>query len=247
MEEKIAYIYIMTNPTFSGHNWVKIGYAKDPEKRRRQLSTTNIPYPYEIYATYEIPESEHLGDKVLHKIITNLNPNLRLTQNREFFEMTPEQAYELLRAIAIIHNREDKLVAPKGAPIERKQKNLPKKEEKKAPDVDAGLDELIIKIDGEEAVMTMNIDSCIVKAGSPVRLKIDDRNPCKKMQEEDLSTGLLIEGDNGVAHLKEDKVFKASSTASKYVCGYSCNGNITWKTRGGILLKDYLAAKNESN
>ena len=247
MEEKIAYIYIMTNPTFSGHNWVKIGYAKDPEKRRRQLSTTNIPYPYEIYATYEIPESEHLGDKVLHKIITNLNPNLRLTQNREFFEMTPEQAYELLRAIALIHNREDKLVVAKGAPIERKQKNLPKKEEKKAPDVDAGLDELIIKIDGEEAVMTMNIDSCIVKAGSPVRLKIDDRNPCKKMQEEDLATGLLIEGDNGVAHLKEDKVFKASSTASIYVCGYSCNGNITWKTRGGILLKDYLAAKNESN
>lgn len=247
MDEKIAYIYIMTNPTFSGHNWVKIGYAKDPEKRRKQLSTTNIPYPYEIYATYEIPESEHLGDKVLHKIITNLNPNLRLTQNREFFEMTPEQAYELLRAIALIHNREDKLVSAKGAPIERKQKETPKKVTKKAPDMDAGLDELIIRVNGEEAVMTMNIDSCILKAGSPVRINHDQKNPCKKIQEQDLASGLLIEGANGIAHLKEDKVFNASSTASKYVCGYSCSGNVTWKTRGGILLKDYLAAKNESN
>ena len=237
----------MTNKTFSGHNWVKIGYAKDPEKRRKQLSTTNIPYPYVIYATYEIPESEHLGDKVLHKLITNLNPNLRLTENREFFEMSPEQAYELLRALAIIHNREDKLVAYGGTPISKSQKDTPKKEEKqsKKEDLDAGFDEFIIHIDGEEAIMKINIDSYVLKAGSPVRINHEDKNPQKKAQEDDLASGLLIEGTNGVAHLAKDKIFGASSTASKYVYGYSCSGNVTWRTREGLLLKDYLAMKGE--
>lgn len=43
----------MTNPCLN--NMVKIGYAKDVEKRRKQLSTTALPYEYEVYATYETP------------------------------------------------------------------------------------------------------------------------------------------------------------------------------------------------
>ena len=46
-----GYIYIMTNPALK--NMVKIGFATDVENRRRQLSTTALPYEYEIYATYE--------------------------------------------------------------------------------------------------------------------------------------------------------------------------------------------------
>lgn len=58
-------IYIMTNPCLA--NMVKIGYAADVEERRRQLSTTALPYPYEIFATYETPGK--LEDKRLHKLI----------------------------------------------------------------------------------------------------------------------------------------------------------------------------------
>ena len=36
-----AYIYIMTNKSFEGHDWVKIGYATDVEKRRKQLYSFN--------------------------------------------------------------------------------------------------------------------------------------------------------------------------------------------------------------
>lgn len=46
-----GYIYIMTNPCLKG--MVKIGYAKNVESRRKQLSTTALPTDYEIYATYE--------------------------------------------------------------------------------------------------------------------------------------------------------------------------------------------------
>ena len=76
-----GYIYIMTNPCLNG--MVKIGYANDVEARRRQLSTTALPYEYEIYATYET--SGKLEDKKLHKLIDDLNPDLRVSKNREFF------------------------------------------------------------------------------------------------------------------------------------------------------------------
>lgn len=103
------YIYIMTNKSFEGHNWVKIGLASNIEKRRRSLSTSGLPYEYEVYAFYEIPENNKLADKQIHSLISKLNPNLRLASNREFFEMTPEDAYQILKAMAVIHNREDKL------------------------------------------------------------------------------------------------------------------------------------------
>ena len=101
-----GYIYIMTNPCLQ--NMVKIGYAADVEERRKQLSTTALPYDYEIYATYET--TGKLEDRKLHRLIDNLNPDLRVSKNREFFLMTPEEAYELLEAIAIISGSQSRLV-----------------------------------------------------------------------------------------------------------------------------------------
>ena len=105
-----GYIYIMTNPCL--HDMVKIGYASDVEARRKQLSTTALPFEYGIYATYET--SGQLEDKKLHELIDTLNPKLRLAKNREFFAMSAEKAYRLLEAIAIISGGADKLkrVAP---------------------------------------------------------------------------------------------------------------------------------------
>ena len=100
-----GYIYIMTNPALNG--MVKIGYATDVEARRQQLSTTALPYEYEIYATYET--SGNLEDKKLHRLIDNLNPDLRVSKNREFFVLEPEDAYELLESIATISGTKNKL------------------------------------------------------------------------------------------------------------------------------------------
>lgn len=116
-------IYIMTNPCLA--NMVKIGYAADVEERRRQLSTTALPYPYEIFATYETPGK--LEDKRLHKLIDRLNPDLRVSKNREFFVMSAEDAYELLEAIAIISGSQDKLKRrkPKSTPTEEQKLRRP--------------------------------------------------------------------------------------------------------------------------
>lgn len=100
-----GYIYIMTNPCLQ--DMVKIGYATDVEARRQQLSTTALPYEYKIYAMYET--SGNIEDKKLHKLIDKLNPDLRVSKNREFFIMSAEDAYELLESIAIISDSQDKL------------------------------------------------------------------------------------------------------------------------------------------
>lgn len=100
-----GFIYIMTNPALKG--MVKIGFATDVEARRKQLSTSALPYEYEVYATYETEGK--LEDKKLHKLIDKLNPELRVSKNREFFVMSAEDAFELLEAIATISGSQKRL------------------------------------------------------------------------------------------------------------------------------------------
>ncbi len=73
-----------------------------------------IPFAFRVYATYEV--NSRLSDLKIHSIIDKLNPNLRSIENfngkqrvREFYAMSPEDAYSILEAIAEIHGRGDKL------------------------------------------------------------------------------------------------------------------------------------------
>ena len=104
--EDCGFIYIMTNPAFP--KFVKIGYATDPEKRRKDLShASGVPLDFEIYATYAVPIK--IADKKVHSLIMTLNPSLRLNKNKEFFVMESESAFKLLEAVAAIHGRLNKL------------------------------------------------------------------------------------------------------------------------------------------
>lgn len=108
-----AVIYILTNPSFP--EYVKIGYADDIDKRLLQLNRSEcIPFAFRVYATYEV--NSRLSDLKIHSIIDKLNPNLRSIENfngkqriREFYAMSPEDAYSILEAIAEIHGCADKL------------------------------------------------------------------------------------------------------------------------------------------
>lgn len=113
MAENDGVIYILTNPSFP--DYVKIGYADNIEKRLQQLNRSEcIPFAFRVYATYEV--SSRLSDLKIHSIIDKLNPNLRSIENfngkkrvREFYAMSPEDAYSILEAIAEIHGCTDKL------------------------------------------------------------------------------------------------------------------------------------------
>lgn len=107
-------IYILTNPSFP--EYVKIGYADDIERRLKELNRSEcIPFAFRVYATYEVPA--RLKDLKLHNLIDNLNPNLRSIETfngqkrvREFYAITPEDAYKILEAIAEINGSPDKLI-----------------------------------------------------------------------------------------------------------------------------------------
>ena len=116
-EGKKGYTYIMTNSALI--DMVKMGYATNVEERRKQLSTTALPYEYEVYATYET--KGNLEDKKLHQLIDDLNPDLRVSQNREFYVMTAEQAYQLLEAISIISGSTNKLKRTKQVKVTMKR------------------------------------------------------------------------------------------------------------------------------
>jgi len=112
-DSNVGYIYILKNPSFP--NYIKIGYADNVEVRVKELNRTSAtPFAFRIYAKYKV--NKRLDDKAVHKIIDKLNPNLRARDNidgkdrvREFFEMSAEDAYELLYCIAKINGLEDNL------------------------------------------------------------------------------------------------------------------------------------------
>lgn len=114
MENSQGVIYILTNPSFP--DYVKIGYADDVNKRLKELNRSEcIPFAFRLYAYYEVPR--RLTDMNLHQMIDKLNPNLRSieefdgkTRKREFYNMTPADAYSILETIAQINGLEDHLV-----------------------------------------------------------------------------------------------------------------------------------------
>lgn len=96
MGEK-GYVYVLTNPSFND-DWVKIGKSKRlPEVRGRELYNTAVPLPYEIYATLQT-EKYNEAERMIHRSIDRIS-DLRINKSREFFNIAPEAAYEILADI----------------------------------------------------------------------------------------------------------------------------------------------------
>lgn len=121
-------IYILTNPSFP--QYVKIGYATDVKQRLDELNrSTAVPVAFRIYATYEVDSA--LSDKKLHSILDKLNPELRSMEEldgkrriREFYAMTPEDAFSILEAIAEINGYRHRLKKWKATATEQREEAL---------------------------------------------------------------------------------------------------------------------------
>lgn len=127
----MGYIYILTNPSFP--EYVKIGYANDVQQRLNELNrSTAVPFAFRVYATYEVDSA--LSDKKIHSILDKLNPELRSTEEingkkrvREFYAMTPEDAYAILEAIAEINGYTHRLKKLKATAAEKKDEETAQK------------------------------------------------------------------------------------------------------------------------
>lgn len=99
-EKAPGYVYILTNPSFR-EDWVKIGKSSRPvDVRSKELDNTAVPLPFEIYATLRTVKYD-IVEKKIHKAIDRLT-DLRIRQNREFFNIKPELALEIFKDEALI-------------------------------------------------------------------------------------------------------------------------------------------------
>ena len=95
---KTGYVYILTNPSFK-EDWVKIGKSTRPVNvRSKELDNTAVPLPFEMYAAIKTAKYNEV-EKLVHKTIDRLT-DLRIRQNREFFNVPPQVAFDIFKDIA---------------------------------------------------------------------------------------------------------------------------------------------------
>lgn len=93
-----GYVYISTNSCFL-KDWVKTGKSSRPvDVRSKELDNTAVPLPFEIFATMKTVKYNEV-EKLVHKTIDRLT-DLRIRQNREFFNVAPQLALDIFRDIA---------------------------------------------------------------------------------------------------------------------------------------------------
>lgn len=155
MGEK-GYVYVLTNPSFRD-DWVKIGKSKRlPEVRGRELYNTAVPLPYEIYATLQT-EKYNEAERMIHRSIDRIS-DLRINKGREFFNIAPEAAYEILSDIKDLLGDES-ILELKGDNVEvskMQQKGAKRKVSQRFDFYSRGLkDGDVIKFIGDESITTI--------------------------------------------------------------------------------------------
>ena len=97
---KTGYVYILTNPSFAA-NFIKIGMtSKSVEERVMSLDNTSVPMPFEIYAPVQTSKYCEL-EAVVHKVLNTQN-DCRIRSNREFFNIAPDKALNIIKDIALL-------------------------------------------------------------------------------------------------------------------------------------------------
>lgn len=95
-----GYVYILTNPSFR-EDWVKIGKSSRPvDVRSKELDNTAVPLPFEIFATMKTVKYNE-AEKLVHRYIERFT-DLRIRNNREFFNVQPEEALEIFKEVAML-------------------------------------------------------------------------------------------------------------------------------------------------
>jgi hypothetical protein len=80
---------------------IKIGITDNLERRIKELDNTSVALPFECYYAVEVKDAS----KIEKKIHEGLDDK-RIRQNREFFNISPEKAYEILLDIELLLGEE---------------------------------------------------------------------------------------------------------------------------------------------
>lgn len=126
-----GYVYILTNPSFR-EDWVKIGKSARPvDIRSKELDNTAVPLPFEIFATMKTVKYNEV-EKLVHKTIDRLT-DLRIRQNREFFNVAPQMALDIFNDIAMTIDDAEVIEYEDNKPIKKEDKADSSKKPKGKP------------------------------------------------------------------------------------------------------------------
>jgi hypothetical protein len=106
-----GWIYILTNTAMP--NFVKIGKTKrSPEERAAEISIgTGVVGTYMVFNKFPVCDIDHAETLVFH-----LLKEKRVQENREFFDLKPEKAQQLVEgcvnSINALHDTEAKIQTP---------------------------------------------------------------------------------------------------------------------------------------
>jgi hypothetical protein len=82
----VGYVYVLVNPALKGQ--VKIGKTSNsPEQRAADLSGTGLPHQFVVVYSERVSDCEKV-ERLLHEKLAEF----RVSPNREFFRIRPEQA-----------------------------------------------------------------------------------------------------------------------------------------------------------
>ena len=159
-----GYVYILTNPSFK-EDWVKIGKSSRPvDIRSKELDNTAVPLPFEIFATMKTCKYNEV-EKLVHKTIDRLT-DLRIRQNREFFNVAPQIALDIFRDIAMTIDdaevflyKDNKPIVNDEAPVVQPSKREVKRPRFKFSMVNIKIGELIIFVPTGLVVKVASDDS----------------------------------------------------------------------------------------
>lgn len=229
---KESLTYIITNPDFA-ENCVKIGYTTDL-KGRLATFNTGAPKDYEVFATYDVPEiSNHKPDKMLHALLTKLDPTLKVNPSKEFFYLYPEEAYDILKYIAIMHDRESSLHllgTYKKRAVTTKTGNASSAASASKGNLYTASEAKLLS-DGKGTYILLKGSVLNKWNGNPINEEF------KKQQDDLLNNGgaVIVKGKTIT---QVDLSFKSPSGAAKLVFCCSRNGWTAWKNKDGKTIDE---------
>ena len=171
MENETGYVYILTNPSFREY-WAKIRKTSRPvDVRSKELDNTAVPLPFEIYATLKTTKYAKV-ERQIHKQIDRLT-DLRIRQNREFFNIAPSVALDIMRDIADLLDDAELYVYVDGKPVVSKSKDEDKKIEAESKEKQRKTQKPPFKFH----MIGLNVGDTIVfdPLRMPVRIASDDK------------------------------------------------------------------------
>ncbi|WP_052663875.1 DUF4357 domain-containing protein [Mycoplasmoides alvi] len=237
-EKKESLIYVLTNPSFP-KNCIKIGYTQNLKQRLRSLNT-GCPSNFEVYCTYKISAiANGAPDKLIHKLLIKLVPDLQIDPKKEFFTLPPQDAYEILQCIAKIHNREDCLILNTNNKITiyKENKNLNANfvsNNNLSKIYYAREAKLLSKGNGKFVLLK---DSVVHRWPSD-KLANNLRYQEIKSKQDDLIKKGLADFINGKLTILKDIEYDSPSAPAYLVCCTNINGWVFWKDENGKSLDE---------